>query len=68
MITYPPNTDLYIENRLGEAAIWWFTEAPWRRGVVVIMTAQRHSSKPELRFCSGSNLACGALDIRDNIL
>ena len=44
MITYPPNTDLYIENRLGEAAIWWFTEAPWRRGVVVITTAHMHQS------------------------
>ena len=23
----------------------------WRRGVVVITTAQLHSTKPELRFC-----------------
>ena len=64
MITYPPNTDLYIENRLGEAAIWWFTEASWCSGYHYCA----HASKPELRFCSGSNLACGALDIRDNIL
>ena len=27
--------------------------------VVVITTAQLHSTKPELRFCKGSNLACG---------
>ena len=26
----------------------------WRRGVVVITTAQLHSSKSELRFCAGS--------------
>ena len=25
----------------------------WHRGVVVITTAQLHSTKPELRFCSG---------------
>ena len=26
-------------------------------GVVVIITAQLHSTKPELRFCAGSNPA-----------
>ena len=26
----------------------------WRRGVVVITTAQLHAIKPELRFCAGS--------------
>ena len=32
----------------------------WRRGGVVITTAQRHSTKqPELRFCAGSNPARG---------
>ena len=30
-------------------------KALWRRGVVVITTAQLHSTKPELRFCAGSN-------------
>ena len=25
----------------------------WRHGVVVINTAQLHSTKPELRFCGG---------------
>ena len=31
----------------------------WRRGVVVITIAQLHSTKPELRFCAGSNPARG---------
>ena len=34
-------------------------------GVVVINTAQLHSAKPELRLCTGSNPACGMLEIRD---
>ena len=33
--------------------------------VVVITTAQLHSSKPELRFCAGSNPAHGVSDICD---
>ena len=37
----------------------------WRRGVVVIITAQLHSTKPELKFCAGSNPARGVSDIRD---
>ena len=37
----------------------WF----WRRGVVVITTAQFHSTKPELRFCAGSNPARGMSEI-----
>ena len=28
-------------------------------------TAQVHSTKPELRFCAGSNPACSVLEIRD---
>ena len=36
-----------------------------RRGVVVIATAQLHSTKPELRFCAGSNPARGVSEIRD---
>ena len=32
----------------------------WPRGVVVITT------KPELRFCAGSNPACGVSEIRDD--
>ena len=27
----------------------------WHHGVVVITTAQLHSTKPELRFCASSN-------------
>ena len=30
---------------------------PWCRGVVVITTAQLHSTKPKLSFCAGSNPA-----------
>ena len=37
----------------------------WRRGIVVITTAQLHSTKPELRFCAGSNPACGVSEICD---
>ena len=36
-----------------------------RRGVVVITTAQLCSTKPELRFCAGSNPACGVSEICD---
>ena len=36
---------------------------PWRRGVVVITTAQLHSTKPELRFCTASNPARGVLEV-----
>ena len=38
----------------------------WRRGVVVITTAQFHSTKPELRFCAGSNPAWSMGEIRDD--
>ena len=37
----------------------------WRRSVVVVTIAQLHSTKPELRFCAGSNHACGMSEIRD---
>ena len=37
----------------------------WRRGVVVITTAQLHSTRHEFRFCMGSNSARGVLEIRD---
>ena len=36
-----------------------------RCGVVVITTAQLHSTKPELRFCAGSNPARGVSEICD---
>ena len=37
----------------------------WGRGVVVITTAQLHSSRPEQRFYAGSNPARGVSEIRD---
>ena len=37
----------------------------WHRGVVAITTAQLHSMKYELRFCTGSNPACGVSEICD---
>ena len=37
----------------------------WRLGVVVIPTAQFHSTKRELRFCAGSNHAPGVSEICD---
>ena len=37
----------------------------WRRGAVVVATAQLHSTKSELRFCAGSNPARGVSEIRD---
>ena len=56
----------------------WYTGLPnawntwlnlWCHGVMVITTAQLHpiihSTKPELRFCAGSNSACGMLEICD---
>ena len=43
----------------------WFGAVVWRCGVVVITTAQLHSTKPELRFCAGSNPARSVLDIHD---
>ena len=36
-----------------------------RRIVVVISTIQLHSTKPELRFCAGSNPAHEVSQIRD---
>ena len=35
------------------------------RGVVVVTTAQLHSTKPKLRFCAGSNPAHAVSEIRD---
>ena len=33
---------------------------------MIITTVQLHSTKPELRFCAGSNPACGVFEIRDD--
>ena len=35
------------------------------RGVVVMNNAQLHSTKPEFKFCSGSNPALNVMEIRD---
>ena len=35
----------------------------WHRGLVVITAAQLHLTKPELRFCGGSNPARGVSEI-----
>ena len=43
----------------------YFHVTLWHRGLVVITTAQLHSTKPELRFCAGSNPARGVSEIRD---
>ena len=37
----------------------------WHRGVVVTTTAQLYSTKPEVRFCAGSNHACNVSEIGD---
>ena len=37
----------------------------WRRDVVVITTAQLHSTKPELRFCASWNPARSVWEIHD---
>ena len=37
----------------------------WNHSVVVITIAQLHSTKPELRFCAGSNPARSVSEIRD---
>ena len=42
-----------------------FFSASWCRGVVVITTTKLHSTKPELRFCAGSNPARSVSKIHD---
>ena len=37
----------------------------WCHGLVVITIVQLHSTKLKLRFCAGSNLACGESEIRN---
>ena len=53
------------EVRKPRHGVVWCRGVVWRRGVVVITTTQFHSTKPELRFCSGSKPACGVSEIRD---
>ena len=40
-------------------------ELLWRRSVLVITTEKLHFTKPILRFCPGSNLALGVLEVCD---
>ena len=56
MITgkFTENCDFYL---FGLIMAWH--ELMWHRGVAVITTAQPDSSKSELKFCTGSNLAPG---------
>ena len=56
-----------VRSRILPALLFWFIcyYSLWRRGVTVITTAQLHSTKPELRFCAGSNPACSVSEIRD---
>ena len=54
---------LQITFQLLAQILFW--ASAWRRGVVVITTAQLHSTKPERRFCASSNPARGVSDIRD---
>ena len=50
----------YISNPINNITIF-----PWRHGVLAITAAQLHSTKPELRFCAGSNPALSVSEIRD---
>ena len=52
--------NVFLEKSYTKCAVFW-----WCRGVVGIATAQLHSTKPELRFCAGSNPARGMSEIRD---
>ena len=36
-----------------------------RRGIVIVTTSQLNSTKPELKFCTGSNSDCGLWEIQD---
>ena len=51
-----------------EATDWFIQIGSYKQlvhGVVVITTAQLHSTKPELRFCAGSNTAHAMSEIRN---
>ena len=43
----------------------FLSKKTWCHGAVVISTAQLHSSKPEVKFCAGSNPASSKSKIRD---
>ena len=60
-----------IESLIANCTLWisrdhaYLSVILWRRGVVVITTAQLYSTKPELTFCAGSNPAHGVSEIWD---
>ena len=54
-----------INDRKNRNCMPWCSGYQWRCGVVVITAAQLHSTKPELRFCTGSNPARGVSEIRN---
>ena len=62
-IPHPPilpanrSSQVFLINR--NATVKWYC------GAVVITTAQLHSTKPELKFCAGSNPACRVSDINN---
>ena len=60
----PLNSKLFSLERfwflVGICLIWKLKEY-----IVVITTAQLHSTMPELRFCAGSNPARDVLEIRN---
>ena len=50
-----------------EATDWFIKIGSYKQlvhGVVVITTVQLHSTKPQLRFCTGSNTAHAVSEIR----
>ena len=52
-----------------EATDWFIQIGSYKQlvhVVVVITTAQLHSTKPELRFCAGSNTAHAVSEIHDS--
>ena len=56
----------YFPKQMKVSGQLYYTSASvWLRGVVVITTAQLHSTQPEIRFCAGSNPAHGMPQIRD---
>ena len=52
-----------ISRRQSNIEIWLVNRT--LSSVVVITAAQLHLTKPELRFCAGSNPAGGVSEIRD---
>ena len=60
-----PSTEIFSMKKILSFGYYFLNIVFWRRGVVVITTAKLHSTKSQLRFCAGSNPACGVSEIRD---